>query len=243
MAPLGRKIPAISVEDMRTVDKNISSFDIDILQLMENAGRTIAMLARDLLKRTEGRKICILAGRGNNGGDGFAAARFLHEWGASVSVVVPERYGNLHSLTRKHADSSRKAGANVLYPADSGKFPGKIKYADMVIDALLGYNIKGSPKGKYATLINLANSSRNQIIAVDCPSGLNVDTGEPYNPCIKATATLSLGLPKRGLLETSAMSYVGDLYVGDVGIPKAAYKKIGISVPNIFSDSSIVKMF
>ena len=240
----GKKIPVISVEDMRRIDRIIDKqFGLEIVQLMENAGRTAASLTRRLLRDASKKKICILAGRGNNGGDGFAAARFLHEWGASVSIIVPERYGNLYSLTRRQADAAKKAGAKIYYPADSRRFPGIIRNTEFIIDALLGYNIKGDPKGRYAALISLANSSRKSTLAMDTPSGLNPDTGEPYNPCIRATATLSLGLVKSGLVEASARKFAGDLWVGDIGIPRAAYRKLGIRMPSsLFSKETAVRV-
>jgi NAD(P)H-hydrate epimerase len=96
----------------------------------------------------------------------------------------------------------------------------------VIIDALLGYNIKGNPRESTAVLIRYANETGKPIVALDLPSGLDPDTGKAFNPCIRATSTLTLALPKTGLMVETARSYVGDIYLADIGIPKEVYEEV-----------------
>ncbi len=236
-------IHSVSSEQMRKIDDlAIRHFGIDILQLMENAGRNVAELARQALKNPEHKQIVVLAGKGNNGGDGLVAARFLHNWGAKVDVIVPDHPDNLSQITKEQSGILRSMYVPLLYMTDLIKFELLFKKADLIIDGLLGYNIHGPPTGACADVINLANNSGRKILAIDMPSGLNPDTGEVYEPCIKAKYTLTLALPKKGLLEKQAEPAVGELYVCDIGVPNEVYQLIGLSVPNVFGKREIVKI-
>jgi NAD(P)H-hydrate epimerase len=98
---------------------------------------------------------------------------------------------------------------------------------DLLIDGLIGYGLEGNPRDRMATMIEDANASGRPILALDVPSGMNATTGEIYDPCIKATATLTLALPKTGFLSPSASPYVGDLYLADISIPRKVYQSFG----------------
>ena len=110
------------------------------------------------------------------------------------------------------------------------RFVGKITEG-LVIDALLGFSIKGSPRGKHAELIDAINKSGSQILSVDIPSGLNPDNGIPYNPCVRAEWTVTMALPKTGILKPSAKKAVGELFVGNIGVPDEVYKRFGVRTP------------
>lgn len=114
--------------------------------------------------------------------------------------------------------------------------------ADLIIDGLLGFGLSGSPTGTAARLIAAANTHPAPLLAIDLPSGLDARTGEPYEPCIRATATLTLALPKTGLLAPSARPYTGELAVADIGVPPAAYARLGVEVGHLFSERSIVQV-
>lgn len=221
------KIPAVSKEQMSNVDKYaVEFFGVEILQLMENAGRHIAVFTRDRLSGIEHKRIVILCGKGNNGGDGLSAARFLHNWGAEVTCIIAENKDNLSKLTHDHLGTLSSMSINIVWPIDNLKFEKVIAESDLIIDCLLGYNIKGNPAGTYANLINLANQSEKKIISVDIPSGLDPDSGEAADPCIKAKWTLTLALPKIGFQK--AQDYVGELWLCDIGIPREVYTKLNI---------------
>lgn len=109
-----------------------------------------------------------------------------------------------------------------------------------MIDALLGYSLNGPPRGEIATLIRRVNGTGRPILALDLPSGLHPDTGEISDPSIRAHATLTLALPKRGLLVPTAKPYVGRLWVGDIGVPSGLYERVGLRVGPLFSQAPVV---
>src|SRR2546425_3519647 len=98
---------------------------------------------------------------------------------------------------------------------------------DLLIDGLMGYGLEGNPRDRVAMIIEDANSSGRPILALDLPSGMNATSGEAYDPCIKATATLTLALPKTGFLSPSASLYLGALYLADISIPRKVYQSFG----------------
>ena len=130
----------------------------------------------------------------------------------------------------------------VLHPKDALMFETALKKSDLIIDGLIGCGIDGDPKGLFAELIQYTNENSKKVLSIDIPSGLNPDTGEPYNPCIKADATVTFCLPKKGLLERKAKDYVGKLYLADIGIPHEVFEKLGWDFPKVFWKESIIKL-
>jgi NAD(P)H-hydrate epimerase len=112
--------------------------------------------------------------------------------------------------------------------------------ADLVIDALIGYSLRGAPAGPAAALIRYANASSRPMLALDLPSGLDGDRGEPSEPTIRATETLTLALPKRGLLAPAARPWVGRLHLADISVPEKVYRRLGLTVGPIFAESDII---
>ena len=107
--------------------------------------------------------------------------------------------------------------------------------ADLIVDALLGFGLAGPPAGATAALIRAANAHPAPVLAVDLPSGLLATEGTPLDPCIQATATLTLALPKTGLLAPSARPVVGEIAVADIGVPPALYGRFGLAVGPLFA--------
>lgn len=203
-----------STKQMKKLDELAVKSGISVEQLMENAGKAVAAAARKM-----GRKFIVLAGTGNNGGDGLVATRLLHNWGFDVNVAMPEKPKS--ELNKRHVMVLKVSGIKISKSAD---FPKNT----VIIDALLGYGIKGPPRKSFAGLIRKANASGEKILSVDVPSGLDADTGFAYVPCIKANTTITLAFPKKGLLQKSAKPYVGKMIAGGIGIPPEIYKKAGI---------------
>ena len=114
--------------------------------------------------------------------------------------------------------------------------------ADLIVDALIGYGLTGSPRPEVAGWIDRANAAQRPILALDTPSGLDVTTGIPSQPCVRASATLTLALPKIGLLAETARPYVGQLYLADIGVPPEVYQQMGLSVPPVFASEEIVAL-
>ena len=189
---------------------------------MENAGRASATLARQMLGTTIfGKHVACLVGGGNNGGDGMVAARHLSNWGAIVEVIVGTTQDKMKRVPLGQLHIIEKMGIPILSTDHTlGDY-------DLLIDSLIGYGLEGNPRDRIATIIKDANASGRPILALDVPSGMNATTGEAYDPCIKATATLTLALPKTGFLAREASLYLGDLYLADISIPRKVYQSIG----------------
>lgn len=231
-----REIPAVTAAEMAAVDRAmVEELGLDILQVMEVAGLAVARFARDrfLGGNPRGRSVLILAGGGGNGGDGLVAARYLHGWGADVRVLLDRAPDRLGATAAHQAAILAKIGV----PAGS---PGGLRWpvepparADLLIDALFGFTLSREPEGPSARLIHLANAAPGPILAVDLPSGLDATSGSAFNPAVRATATLTLALPKTGLLAPSAAPLLGELYLADIGIPLAAYRLAGVDEERI----------
>jgi NAD(P)H-hydrate epimerase len=225
---------------MREVDRLMTEeVGISLAQMMENAGRCLATHARGMSGGdTRGRRIVVLAGRGGNGGGGLAAARRLSGWGAAVTVVIAQSKDEMRGVPRQQLAVLEWIGIPVRVAADgiTDLFTG----ADLVIDALIGYSLRGAPTGAVAALIRHANASGRPILALDLPSGLDGDRGEASDPTIRATQTLTLALPKRGLLAPAARPWVGQLHLADISVPEKVYRRLGLTVGPIFAESDIV---
>ncbi len=222
---------------MREVDRAmIEDIGITLIQMMENAGRHLATLARELCGgRVESKSIVVLAGRGNNGGGGLVAARRLANWGAQVSVVLADTAERYRDLPAHQLRILQK----MSIPIAVGD-PAPLGNAAMILDALIGYGLRGAPTGVTGDLIRAANASGSKCIALDGPSGLDMTTGKSFDPCIRASATLTLALPKAGLLKEKSRAFAGDLYVADISVPPSVYGEMGIQMPNLFAEAEIV---
>jgi NAD(P)H-hydrate epimerase len=227
----------VTAEEMRRIDDiTIREFQMDVVILMENAGRAIATMARQMLEGTIiGKRVACLVGGGNNGGDGMVAARHLANWGADVEVIVGTTKDRMKSVPLGQLHILEKIGTPIL----STDYV--LRDYDLLIDGLIGYGLEGNPRDIVAMIIKDANVSGRPILALDIPSGMNATSGEAYDPCIKATATLTLALPKTGFLAPSASPYVGDLYLADISIPRKVYQSFG-QQNILFQDDTIMKI-
>ncbi len=230
-------IPVLTTPQMVEVDRlMIEEYQIELIQMMENAGRNLAELARrDLGGLVVGKSIALLCGAGNNGGGGLVAARHLHNWGANVSLILAFDPSRLKEIPAHQWRILMHMGL------DSNKEPDLPK-ADLILDALIGYGLSGDPRQPVAGWIEKANKAGRPILALDAPSGLDTTSGIPGNPSIKAAATLTLALPKMGLLTREAKDYVGDLYLADISVPPKLYRHLGVEVPNLFEKDTILKV-
>ena len=232
-------IPAVSVAQMREVDRlMVEQVGIDLFQMMENAGRALAEHTRQLLGGdVQGRRVLVLAGRGGNGGGGLTAARRLALWNAEVTVLLGQGKHEIGGVPARQLAIVERIGLPIFEPASS---PPAFAQADVLIDALIGYSLSGPPREPIAGLIRKANASGVPIVALDIPSGLHGDSGDAFDPTIRATTTLTLALPKAGLLQPAARAWVGSLYLADISVPEAVYRQLGLNVGPIFSRSDIV---
>ena len=229
-------IPALTTEQMIEVDRlMIEEYGIALIQMMENAGRNLATLARRLLNgNVIDRDIIALCGAGNNGGGGMVAARHLSNWGAKVQVMLIGEESKLKEVPARQYHISQEI--------DIIKDDVDLSQADLILDTLVGYGLIGNPRGAIAEWIHWTNRSGRTILALDTPSGLDTTSGLPGTPCIRANATLTLALPKVGLLTPQARPFVGDLYLADISVPPQLYKRLGIEVGPLFLDDTIISI-
>lgn len=169
----------------------------------------------------------VLAGKGNNGGDGLAAARHLREAGIAVTLVYAAAPESLAGEAALQRDAAAAMGIPaVVYGRDAVD----LAACSGIIDALLGTGSAGAPRGAYAELIAAANASGKPIVSADIPSGLDADTGETHEPCIHAAVTVCLAFLKRGLLQYPGAGAAGHVVVRSIGIPAALARESGVRV-------------
>lgn len=196
--------------------------------LMENAGRSVAEFVYSLLANPHAERVVILCGPGNNGGDGFVVARHLANAEVDVACVLAVRrdrhkgdaatnLGILERMDLPLLDASSALPAGDTLPAPILEH---LQCADLIVDALLGTGSKGTPRGVLASLVEAANRlERPRRIAIDLPTGLDADSGEPADPCFAAHATVTLVAAKVGFSSPGARRVLGRVIVADIGAP------------------------
>jgi NAD(P)H-hydrate epimerase len=235
-------LPHISETQMILVDRLMEDvYGIQLIQMMENAGRLLAELSR---RRFLGgdpldKKIIILAGSGGNGGGAMVAARNLHNWGSQVRLFLTRDLEELKGTILHQAQLLNNIGV----PVDSTGLPAEDLNPDLIIDGVIGYSLRGAPRGRAGELISWANQQPSSLLALDLPSGLDATSGETQTPCIEATATLTLALPKTGLLQPQ-QPVVGELYLADIGVPPELYAhpELNLAVGPIFQQEQIIRL-
>lgn len=219
----------------------IEDYRILLIQMMENAGRNLAHLARGrfLGGDPQGRRVAVLVGVGGNGGGALVCARRLKNYGAQVDVFASKLDEEFTEIPRHQLGILRRMEVPFAVGA-----PGRNVSYDLVVDGIIGYNLKGAPHGTAADLIQWANGSGAPILALDAPSGVDTTTGTAFDPVIRATATMTLALPKEGLRVHDVAQNVGELYLADISVPPELYaeRALHLQVPHLFSKSDIVQL-
>ena len=233
-------VPTLTGQQVKELERLMAqAYHIGPLQMMENTGRALAHLARQLLDdEIVDRPVVILAGRGSNGGGGLAAARHLLNWGAWVQVVCSYPADDYKGAPAEQLAALQAMGAALAWAEDGWELPP----CDLLIDAVIGCGLRGSPRGPARSLIELANSNTAPILSLDTPSGVDTETGSVFTPYVQAAATLALALPKSGQRHAAAAAACGDLYLADIGVPTALYEQMGITVPLLFARNFIVRL-
>lgn len=229
---------------MREVDRAmVEDFGIVLLQMMENAGRSLATVARERFfgGDAQGHRAVVLCGAGGNGGGGLVCARRLHAWGCGVTVCLSAPTSRFEGVAGQQLAILENVGLRVNTPDDSLPLPA----TDLIIDALIGYSLRGPPSGVAAEMIEAANAADVTILSLDMPSGIDADSGDAPGSAIRADATLTLALPKKGLMKNSARRYVGELYLADIGVPAELYRRkpLCLGVGSIFGRCDVVRLF
>lgn len=236
-------LPAITVEQMREVDRlMVEEYYITLPQMMEHAGRNLAEFSLEWLKNRNNNKthfnIVVACGTGNNGGGGMVAARFLANKGHDVIAVLTGHSEKLKPVPANHWKTLKAMGVKTIEANSTDSIP-VYTNSDLIIDAVVGYSLKGELRGIPARVVRDTMQSGKAVISLDVPSGLDAATGETNPMCIKAEATMTLALPKTGLIVEKAKECTGDVYVADIGVPPSLYSHLGLSVDPFESESFI----
>ena len=233
-----KPVPYVTTQQMIEVDKlMMEHYGIELMQMMENAGLNLATLAKNHFKLKDGDNILVLAGTGGNAGGALVAARHLANWGMDISIVLGSSLKLIRETTLHHLEILEKMNVPVIDNVNGRNF-------HLIIDGLVGYNLQGRPEGRFAEVMNDANENPAPVLSLDIPSGMDSTTGKTYDPCIKATVTMTLALPKTGFLNREAKKYVGELYLADISVPPSLYQRMGImeAAFPIFEDTTIAKL-
>lgn len=219
----GVVLPAVTADEMREIDRiAIEETGPNLYQMMENAGRSLATTAIEILGSAwQTKSIVILAGTGGNGGGGICAGRHIANRGGKVALVITDEY-RLGPVPAQQL---------AIYKGTAGELhgPGDIESLDpsLIIDALIGYSLTGPPRGTARDLIAWSGESGGRTLSLDVPSGIDSTAGETPGVHVTAQETLTLALPKTGL----DVMGVGALRLADIGIQAEVYRRAGVKVP------------
>lgn len=214
----------VTPAQMNSIDKNtINNYGIPGLLLMENAAAAVALEAVSMLGGSIGGVITAVAGRGNNGGDAFAAARLLHGKGFDVCVFLAGAKAGISGDALTNMVILEKIGINIVEingAEEIALLDSKLKESQLVIDGVFGTGLSRDISGIASTVIESMNLSGKPILSIDIPSGIDGADGSICGTCIRADATVTFCMPKIGLVVNPGCEYAGRLKVADIGIPR-----------------------
>ncbi len=214
----------LSRDQLREVDRRaIDHYGIPGIVLMENASRGLAHLARQKLAQASSPRVAIVTGTGNNAGDGFAVARHLHNAQCYPVVLIAGAEPRISGDARTNLEIIKRMGLclKLLTQDQRGldQLPDELQKADLVIDAIFGTGLSGQVRGFYKDVIEQINASSTPVLAVDIPSGLDCDTGQPLGLAVRAQTTVTFVGRKIGFEAPGADAYTGQVLVVEIGAP------------------------
>jgi len=233
----------VTATQMREIDRRtIEEFGIPGERLMERAGEGVFRVVAEAWRRASAARlvqlretrppsddglarlrigVLLFAGRGNNGGDAFVVARLLQKSGIPNLTVLLAEESELRGDAATNFARLKETGAEILVVREADEME-KIAQREwlVIVDGILGTGAKGPVKGLYAEAIEFINRLGEKVVATDIPSGMDGDTGVHEGPCVRADVTVTMGLPKEGLLRRDALNFVGKLEVADIGVPR-----------------------
>lgn len=220
----GETMKVATAEQMQELDrKAIEAYRIPGIVLMENAGRGATEVISNTFPDLQKMKIAIVAGKGNNGGDGFVIARYLLNRRISVKVyLLADSKGLRGDAETNFQIFQRMKGEVISIPSskDYQKMKKELEKFDLLIDAIFGTGLDAEVRGYYREVIDHLNTLQKPIVAIDIPSGLDANTGKPFGTAVRASLTITFGLPKIGHVISPGLDYVGKLKLVDIGLPK-----------------------
>lgn len=224
----GTAVPAVTADEMRAVDRvAVEELGLSLLQLMEHAGRT---LTRHVLDRDPDGRVVVLAGAGGNGGGGLACARHLRNRALPVTVVLDRPPSKLEGAPAAQFRVLDEMGVPFVHGE-------RLPAASVVVDALVGYGLRGAPRGTIADLLLWAGETTADVVSLDVPTGVDATTGEVPGASVRPSRTVTLALPKTGLRDVP-----GDLYLGDIGLPATVYERLDIPYRPPFGNRFAVEL-
>ena len=230
---------------MHDIDQSaIKHFRLPGLVLMENAGHGVASLMHRKIPDLKDKKVMVVAGKGNNGGDGFVIARHLHNSGITVQILLLGKRSQLKSDARTNADIAFKMELPIHEVSESNLNSNNhsLRHCHIIVDAIFGTGLSKPAGGLYQKMIKKINSSGKYVVSVDLPSGIDSDSGQIMGPHVQAHLTAALGLMKRSHLLYPAAEAMGDVEVLDISIPSQAAESQKIKI-ELLEESDIRAWF
>jgi len=225
----GRDVSAVTASEMRDVDRvAVEEIGLQLLQMMENAGRALAWHVRDVRDEDADTRILVVAGNGGNGGGGLVCARHLANRELPVRVLLDRPSNELTDAAAHQHRILDEMGVSVSIGAEQVFGYGG---PTVVVDALVGYGLRGEVRPPASTYIERMNERSDPVVSLDVPSGIDATTGATLGVSVTPDRTVTLALPKTGL-----DGVPGTLYLADIGIPATVYERLGIEYETPFED-------
>ena len=229
--PTGIDVAALTADEMRDVDRvAVEEVGFEVLQMMENAGRALAWHVRDV---AETDRVVVVAGDGGNGGGGVACARHLDNRDVSVEVVLDRPPAELTGV----AAHQHRTIDEMDVPVTTGVGRLADAPASTVVDALIGYGLRGDVRSPASEYVDAMNRRSDPIVSLDVPSGVDATSGDVLGAAVTPDRTVTLALPKTGL-----DSIPGRLFLADIGIPKTVYERLDVAYANPFEDRDWIEL-
>lgn len=217
--------PVVTAKEMAKIDRfAIGKIGIPGMVLMENAGREVVAVIREMLGTGEDKNIIIFCGKGNNGGDGYVVARYLLDMGANVKTYLIGKIDEVKGDAENNLEILQRIGHDVL-PISSLEHIKLDRGAHLIVDALLGTGVRGGLTGLLKELVGQINKMGAPVLSIDLPTGMETDTGTVEGTCIQASTTVTMAYLKSGLLLSPGREHAGDVIVANIGIPGSIPKE------------------
>lgn len=233
----------LTAAQMREIDRiAIEELGIPGPILMENAGLQVTAILRNELGLEAGMKVVVVAGRGNNGGDGLVVARHLHNQGVDCQVLLVGSQAEVKGDAALNLQIASRIGVPIIEIRDEAGWKKARKVlgqTPIIVDALFGTGLSSPLEGLYARVVQDINHSGAFVLSVDIPSGLSSDTFELIGPCVRADLTVALGAPKVAHLFPPAEEYVGELVVADISLPPFLFERPGLNLELVELESLV----
>lgn len=227
--PNGDRVPSVSADEMRAVDRiAVEEVGLQLLQMMENAGRGLATIIRD----RQPERVIVVAGNGGNGGGGLACARHLANHDVEVSVVLDRQSGELTGAAATQFGILDAMDVPITVASDEST---EYATAPLVVDALVGYGLEGALRGTASSIVEDVNTADADVVSLDIPSGLDATTGERPGPAVTPDEVVTLALPKMGLVACAC-----PVRLLDIGIPAVVFDRVGVEYTQPFGETDSI---